>query len=102
MIKRRLYAKENNMRDQIDMNNEKNMIEEKTAEEFRNSGLLWFINTILHMFGWAICFDLEKNMIYPARCKFRGFNEDNNREGYRKVTQYLLNNIKKLDKESKE
>jgi len=26
-------------------------------KEFRNSGLLWFINTILHTFGWAIVFD---------------------------------------------
>lgn len=27
---------------------------EKTWEDFRESGLLWFINTILHVFGWAI------------------------------------------------
>ena len=29
-------------------------MEEKTWKEFRESGLLWFVNTILHLFGWAI------------------------------------------------
>lgn len=30
------------------------MVNKKSWNEFRNSGLLWFTNTILHMFGWAI------------------------------------------------
>jgi len=73
------------------------MIEEKSLKEFRESGLLWFINTILHMFGWSIVmdFDGENNPIsmYPARCKFRGFDEKNNDEGYQKVTRFLKENI---------
>ena len=30
------------------------MINKKTWEEFREAGLLWFTNMILHTFGWSI------------------------------------------------
>ena len=49
------------------------MIERKSWEEFRNAGLLWWINMILHTFGWAITVDLKDGKIidcYPARVKF--------------------------------
>lgn len=36
------------------MDDSKNMVVEKSWDEFRNSGLLWWINMILHTFGWAI------------------------------------------------
>ena len=52
------------------------MVTEKSWEEFRDSGLLWFINTILHAFGWAIVVEMDKGEIircYPARVKFRVF-----------------------------
>lgn len=80
----------------------KEMIEQKSAKEFQESGLLWFINTILHMFGWAIVYDPDKNEIYPARCKFRGFDEKSNDKGYQKVSKYLLENIEQLQKETLE
>ena len=35
------------------------MINRKSWEEFRNSGLLWWINKTLHMFGWAIVVNIE-------------------------------------------
>ena len=75
------------------------MVEEKTWYDFRRSGLLWFINQTLHLFGWAIVLELENDEItraYPARVKFRGFSEDNNTEGYIKVTEYLKRNIDEL------
>lgn len=75
------------------------MVEEKSWYEFRRSGLLWFINQTLHLFGWAIVLELENDEItraYPARVKFRGFSEDNNTEGYIKVTEYLKRNIDEL------
>ena len=75
------------------------MVEEKSWCEFRRSGLLWFINQTLHLFGWAIVLELENDEItraYPARVKFRGFSEDNNTEGYIKVTEYLKRNIDEL------
>ena len=78
------------------------MITQKSWEEFRNTGLLWFVNTILHMFGWALAYDLETKTVYPVRCKFRGFTEDINMEGYKKVSKYLKENIDELVKETNE
>lgn len=79
-------------------------MEKKTWEEFRSSGLLWFINSILHTFGWAIVIMKDDNGIevYPARVPFRGFPEESNTNGYRKVTQYLKDNIDDLLKEVNE
>lgn len=81
------------------------MVEKKSWEEFREIGLLWFINTILHMFGWAICFEIDNEKItdvYPARVKFRGFDNKTTSEGYEKVTEYLKENIDELLKEAKD
>ena len=36
------------------------MIDKKTWQEFKDSGLLWWINMILHTFGWAIVFEISK------------------------------------------
>ena len=90
------------------------MVNKKSWEEFRASGLLWFINTILHMFGWAIVVDVEADEngaysdncvitnVYPARVKFRGFDEKSNTEGYIKVSQYIKENAGRLDAEARE
>lgn len=81
------------------------MIEKRTWEEFRNIGMLWWINMILHTFGWAIVVEKEDEKIkevYPARVKFRGFSEKNNTEGYIKVSKYLKENANNLAKEAKE
>lgn len=57
------------------------MINRKSWKDFINSGMLWWINMILHTFGWAITYisDDDGNIldVYPAR-KFRGFGEKNN------------------------
>lgn len=82
------------------------MIEKKTWKEVRDSGMLWWINMILHTFGWAIVVEVDENNeisdAYPARVKFRGFNEENNTEGYQKVSKYLKENSEQLYKESEE
>lgn len=82
------------------------MVDKRSWREFRESGMLWWINMILHTFGWSIVVDLEKDgrviNVYPARIKFRGFSEKNNTEGYEKVSQYLKDNIDDILKESKE
>ena len=39
--------------------------------------------------------------VYPARVTFRGFSEENNTQGYIKVSQYLDQNIKEILDESK-
>ena len=74
----------------------KNTLEEKSWEEFRETGLLWFINSILHLFGWAICVDIETGTGFPTRTVFRGFSSKINDEGYEKVSHYLLKNIDDL------
>lgn len=81
------------------------MVTKKTWREFRESGFLWWINMILHTFGWAIVVDIDDNGeitdAYPARVKFRGFGEKNNTEGYIKVSQYMKENVSDLLEEAK-
>ena len=79
------------------------MIVEKSWEEFRDSGFLWWVNMILHTFGWAITVKMEDGKVidaYPARVKFRGFGEKNNTEGYIKVSQYMKENVSELLEEA--
>lgn len=83
----------------------KNMVNEKTWKEFQDTGLLWWINMILHTFGWAICLEVEDGKVigaFPARVKFRGFDDKSNSEGYVKVSKYVKENGEQLLKESKE
>lgn len=68
-------------------------------QEFRDSGLLWFINMILHTFGWAICVEIDNFKViavYPKRVIYRGFSQQSNSDGYLKVTKYLKDNIDEL------
>lgn len=84
---------------------DKLMVTRKSWEEFRQNGLLWFTNLILHMFGWSIVVKQDNDIIvdvYPARVKYRGFSEEINTEGYKKVSKYLQENINELVKESEE
>lgn len=82
------------------------MVQKKSWKEFRKSGLVLIINQILHIFGWAICFKIDSNGnvkdVYPARVRFRGFDNKNTSEAYQKVSQYMKNNVDDLLKESKE
>ena len=82
-----------------------NVIKEKSWNEFRETGLFWMINAILHLFGWAIVYEMQEHRIvrvYPARVTYRGFDEKSNSEGYIKVSEYLQENIKELAREAKE
>jgi hypothetical protein len=79
------------------------MVKRKTWNEFRDTGLLWWINMVLHTFGWAIVFEMKADQVgdvYPARVKYRGFNEKSNDEGYIKVSNYLAENAAELQKEA--
>lgn len=82
------------------------MIEKKDWKEFKESGLLWFMNTILHMFGWAIVLQQNENgnieKAYPARVKFRGFSEERNDEGYKQVSRFMKEHADELLKETEE
>ena len=76
------------------------MIDMRTWSEFKESGLLWFVNSILHLFGWAIVVEISEEgnetTAYPARVSFRGFSESVTDDGYRLVTDYLKQNIDEL------
>ena len=90
----------------------RNMVNKKNWKDFRETGLLLFINQILHVFGWAIVFDYESydeekdegviKDVYPARVSFRGFDNNSVSESYIKISKYLKKNIEKLDKEAKD
>lgn len=81
------------------------MIDKKSWSEFRTSGMLWFVNMILHTFGWALVLDRNDNGeivgCFPARVKFRGFNVNSNTKGYIAVSEYLKNNINDILEEAK-
>jgi len=83
----------------------KKMVFKKTWKEFQESGLLWFVNTFLHTFGWSLVIEIDNGKIvnaYPARVKFRGFDETTNAKGYLNVTKYMKENAENLLKEAKE
>ena len=80
------------------------MVNRKTWQEFKDTGMLWFANMILHAFGWSIVCDTEDGEVvnaYPAWVKFRGFTEQINSDGYIKLSQYMIDNAETLLKESK-
>lgn len=82
------------------------MVEKKNWEEFQETGLLWWINMILHTFGWAI--RIEKNEekkiidVYPARVRYRGFPDRINTREYIKVNRYMKENSEELYNEVRE
>ncbi|MBA3241173.1 MAG: hypothetical protein H0T60_08090 [Acidobacteria bacterium] len=80
------------------------MIERKTWEEFRAHQLLWWVNRMLHLFGWAIVVEVAEDGIvsdaYPARVGFRGFDPHCETEGFRGLTAYLNGHSAELLKES--
>lgn len=79
------------------------MIRKKTWEEYRDTGLFWFINMILHAFGWAIVLVKDDGKIidvHPARVRFRGFDEDSNTIGYKNVAKYMKEESDQIFKEA--
>ena len=81
------------------------MINKISWKEFKDSGILWWINMILHTFGLAIVLDMEDGEIkdvYPARVKCRGFDERNNAIGYLKVSKYMNEISEEILKEARE
>lgn len=81
------------------------MVDKKSWQDFRDTGLFMFINTILHTFGWALVVEMDAGKVvdcYPARCKFRGFSEANQTEMHKKIGAYLKENATELEKEAHE
>jgi hypothetical protein len=81
-------------------------IERQTWEDFRASKLLWWINRILHTFGWAIVCTVESDGkvsdVYPAKVTFRGFDYEDESDGFKGVTEHLKENMGKLIEDTKD
>ena len=75
---------------------ENKMVKEISGTDFRESGMLWLVNNLLHTYGMAITWDPYTDEIKPAIVKFRGFSPEVNDAGYKKVTQYMIENAKEL------
>lgn len=82
-----------------DFDKDEQMVKEITGKEFRESGALWFINSILHLFGMAITWNPDTDELKASICKFRGFSEDCNDRGYKNLSNYLKDNIEEIEKE---
>lgn len=82
------------------------MLEKKEWAEFRDTKMLWFVNRLLHVFGWAIVYEFDdKNTlsnVFPARVTFRGFPEDDETSGFIGLSEFMAENAEQLLKESKE
>lgn len=81
-------------------------MEKMTLQEFRDSGALWWVNQQLHLFGVALVMNIDNDgkptEMYPAKVGFRGFPEASNTNGYRKLTNFLNQNMEKLIKDCEE
>ena len=76
----------------------------KNWEEFKETGLLTFVNQFLHIFGWAIILSYddktnELKEVYPARVLSRGFAYESQIRAYKKLTNYMEQNSTRLKKE---
>ena len=71
--------------------------------EFRSSGMLWYVNRLLHLFGYAIALQVEDDgriiSAEPQRCRYRGFDEEAEANGFRKMTGYLSDRISELKRD---
>ena len=81
------------------------MVERRSWEEFREIKLLWWCNRMLHLFGWAIVVSLNEDgrvaEVYPARVKFRGFDQKSEELGFIELSTYLNSISEELKDEAK-
>lgn len=78
---------------------ENEYVKEITGKEFRESGALWFVNSILHLFGMAITWNPDTDELKASVVRFRGFTEELNDKGYKKLSNYLKENIEEIEKD---
>lgn len=79
-------------------------VTKRTWDDFRSTGLLFFINSILHVFGWAFVVEVDEagkvTNTYPARVKYRGFDETTQTEEHIRIAGYLSQVSEELRKET--
>jgi hypothetical protein len=79
-------------------------LEKRTWKEFQETGLIWWVNRSLHLFGWAIVAEIDGQgnilNVYPARCKFRGFSQTIEEWGFKALSGYLQRESSQLLEDS--
>lgn len=85
---------------------ESNAVTRKSWEEFSDTGFLVWINRILHTFGWAIVNERCDNTgrvvaAWPARVKYRGFEEEIEAQCFERVSAYMAKNARELINETR-
>ena len=78
---------------------ENEFVKEITGKEFRESGALWFVNSMLHLFGMAITWNPDTDELKASIVRFRGFGNENNDIGYKNLSNYLKDNIDEIEKD---
>lgn len=84
----------------MDGKNDTQMIERKTWNEFRDTGLFLFANSFLHIFGWALVYDTDTDAVYPARVRYRGFDNKSVAKAHRKLSAFMKEEADQLYKEA--
>lgn len=68
-------------------------VDRRSWREFQESGLLWWVNRSLHLFGWAIAMEVrddgEPVAVYPVRISCRGFDASAEADGFRRLTDHM-------------
>lgn len=81
----------------------KTMLRKSNWEAFRKAGMLWFVNRMLHIFGWALVFEFtdggKLKDVYPSRTKFRGFCSKEEDKGFKNVSKFMVKNAGRLLKD---
>lgn len=74
-----------------------------TWDEFREAGLLWFVNRQLHVFGVALVATIDDagnaTQVGPVRADFRGFSPDREALGFGRVTAFMAAEMDRLTRE---
>ena len=80
------------------------MIQKQTWEEFQKTGLLWWINRTLHLFGYSIIYEYDNGAlkeVYPAKVPYRGFPKTDEAINFNTLTNYVKDNINQLAEQTK-
>ncbi len=67
--------------------------QEASWDDFRAAQLLWYVNRLIHLFGWAIVTEVDAmgkvTRVFPARTGIRGFSEEIETKGFIGLTKHL-------------
>ncbi len=75
--------------------------ERKPWSEFVDAKLFWWVNRSLHLFGWTLVREIDKDSgeiteVYPARTSVRGFSRETEEAGFTALTHHLRDTIPDL------